>query len=251
MVGNKRQALGQNDMYSENFKIYRNGVVLMKVFKKTLALVIATVMILGLTSAVFAQKIEHSPADGDNATITVNNPAKGESYTIYKLFDATVDNNGNIAYQGTIPEGLVTYFETIPNTNYVKLKDDLSVDDAFWSALETWAGSATATETCSASDGSKLEFTGLPYGYYVMITSHEDSTTKKAAISVDSTNKNAVINDKNTTTVSGSKTVDDTSYSIGDTVTYTATFDTTNYMDLDHQVTKYVISDTLPEFLKM
>jgi LPXTG-motif cell wall-anchored protein len=61
-----------------------------------------------------------------------------------------------------------------------------------------------------------------------------------------------VIYDKNTTTVSGGKKVDEDTYSIGDTVKYTATFNTTNWLGEGanaEQVTKYVISDTLPEFL--
>ena len=46
--------------------------------------------------------------------------------------------------------------------------------EAFWTALETWASTATA-EATATSDGSVLTFTGLPYGYYVVITSHKDS----------------------------------------------------------------------------
>lgn len=238
----------------------------MKKMRKIFALLIAMVMVLGMSTSVFAQTVAKDPADADNASITINNPAKGETYTLYKLFDATVADlvapateTDKIAYQGAIPESLTTYFEVITGadgtTNYVKLKDSYDPDsmpDAFWTALETWAGTATA-EATATSDGSVLTFTGLPYGYYVVITSHKDSTTNKAAITVDSTNPNASIYDKNTTkVVAEEKKADGESYSIGDTITFTAKFLTTNYVGSGStagKVYKYVIEDTLPEYL--
>lgn len=74
----------------------------------------------------------------------------------------------------------------------------------------------------------------------------------KSAITVTSTQPNASIFDKNVNEPSADKTVDKESYSIGDTVKYTATFDTTNYMgegEGSKQVINYLIEDTLPEFL--
>ena len=108
----------------------------MKKMKKIFALLIAMVMVLGMSTSVFAQTKALDPADADNASITVNNPAKGETYTLYKLFDATVADlaegeteTTKIAYQGTIPDSLTAYFENITgadgSTNYVKLKDSL------------------------------------------------------------------------------------------------------------------------------
>jgi fimbrial isopeptide formation D2 family protein/LPXTG-motif cell wall-anchored protein len=227
----------------------------MKKMKKIFALLIAMVMVLGMSTMVFAQTASPTTADADNATITVNNPAKGETYTLYKLFDATVDGAGKIAYQGTIPTSLSAYFEVITgadgSTNYVKLKAGAD-ESALFTALETWATSATATVS-AVSDGSVLTFTGLPYGYYVMTTTHKDTTTGKAAITVDSTNPNATINDKNETkVVAEEKKANGESFSIGDTITFTAKFITTNYVgsgETAGQVYKYVISDTLPEYL--
>ena len=61
-----------------------------------MALVIAMVMVLAMGTTVFAatQTKALSPADADNATITINNPAKGETYELFKLFDATVREDG-------------------------------------------------------------------------------------------------------------------------------------------------------------
>lgn len=238
----------------------------MKRIKKLAALMMAAMMALAMGITAFAQTKPLNPADTDNATITINNAAKGETYSIYKLFDATVGEGGKIAYQAeSIPTELEDFFELDKSNNVILKKSILGdaqdgvqgteMTPELRAALEAWA--ATATETNSAvSDGSALEFTGLPYGYYVMTTTHEsdaeDGEDAKAAITVTSTQPNASIFDKNVNEPSVTKTVEKKSYSIGDTVKYTATFDTTNYMGEGadaKQVINYLISDTLPEFL--
>lgn len=236
----------------------------MRKIKKLSALMLAVVMALAMSITAFAQTVALNPADKDNATITINNAAKGETYSIYKLFDATVGEDGQIAYQcpGEIPEGLRAFFSKDSKNNVVPA-DSILVKDAdgkvtgtnmteeLKTALEAWAKTATATHS-AVSDGSVLEFTKLPYGYYVMTTTQIDKDTAKAAITVTSTQPNASIYDKNTNEPSANKDADKDSYSIGDTITYTATFDTTNYMGEGKdakQVIEYEIKDTLPEFL--
>ena len=246
----------------------------MKHFKKMMALALAMVMVLAMSLPVFAQTQAYSGTDGDGATITVNNPARGETYKIYKLFDATVSENGDIAYQSTaaIPAGLASFFTKDANNNISPAPSICVYDtedptkvvgtkmtDELKAALETWANSAAVTAQ-AVSDGDELEFTGLPYGYYVMTTTHKSDAVgdaeAKAAISVTSTKPNATINDKNVNVPSAKKEADDESYSVGDTVTYTATFDAPNYMEKEggsdgesEQVVSYTITDTLPSFL--
>ncbi len=240
----------------------------MKKMKKLASLLLALVMTLAMAMPVFAQTVALNPGDADDATITINNPAKGETYTIYKLFDATVASDGNIAYQcvGEIPEGLKAFFSKDDSDN-VKPDDSLlardesgtvtgtNMTDDLKAALEAWAKTAASVNSVE-SDGSTLNFTGLPYGYYVVTTTHlsdaGEGEEPKAAITVTSTQPNASIFDKNVNEPSVDKTVEKESYSIGDTVKYTATFDTTNYLgegENSKQVIKYEISDTLPEFL--
>ena len=246
----------------------------MKKMKKMMALALAMVMVLAMSLPVFAQTQAYSGTDGDGAKITVNNPAKGETYTVYKLFDATVSASGDIAYQctGAIPTGLTDFFSKDANNNVIPAASICEYDnseppkitgtkmtDALKTALETWAGSATATAT-AVSEGDVLEFTGLPYGYYVMTTTHTSDAAEgqdaKAAISVTSTKPNAVVNDKNVNEPTADKVADKESYSVGDTITYTATFDAPNYMEKaggtdgeSEQVVSYTIKDTLPEWL--
>ena len=239
----------------------------MKNMKKILALVVAVLMIVASVSAL-AQTV--GTATDNTATITINNPAKGETYKVHKLFDATVTSAGGIAYTATsIPEGLGDFFEI--KNGYVYPKDAIAekdaqgnitgtkMTDALKTALESWATDSNKTAE-AVSDGAELVFQGLPYGYYVMTTTHKgdaaEGQTAKAAISVTSTTPNATINDKNSNTPTATKEVNDDTVSVGDTVIYTATFDAPNYMPEKNgaegeseQVVSYTITDTLPEFL--
>lgn len=246
--------------------------------KKIFALLIAMVMVLGMSTMAFAQEKALDPADADNASITVKNPANGETYSLFKLFDATVGNDGTISYQceGEIPSALSAFFTKDASNNVIPDDSILEKDattgevigskmtDGLKTALETWAASATATISEKSNGDVELTFKGLPYGYYVMTTTHEDDEAGKALITVDSTKPNAEIYDKNDTkTTAKEKKVFDANgkeiqtVSIGDTVTYVAKFGTTNYVangtgtdgNGSKQVTSYVISDTLPEYM--
>lgn len=241
----------------------------MKRIKKLAGILLAMVMVLGMTMTTFAQTKALVPADADNAEITIKNPAKGETYTLHKLFDATVSEDGkNIAYQGTVPDTLADFF-VADAKGYISPTDEIAVKDAdgkitgtkmtdeLKAALEAWAlADAGVVSEVSNGDGN-LVFTGLPYGYYVVTTTHESDAAgeppvAKAAITVTSTQPDAEIVDKNVNTPTAVKTVDEESYSIGDTVKYTGTFDTTNYIgegENSKQVVDYVIQDTLPEYL--
>ena len=210
-------------------------------WKKMMALVIAMVMVLAMGVTVFAQTVG-TDAEG-KGSITVRNAAKGETYKVVKLFDATLTEDGTgINYSGTIPDALKDYFVKDSIGNITK-KSGVE-NSALIAAVQDWAKEQSGTSV--VSDGSVLTFEGLDYGYYAV------TSTQGAVVSVDSTMPDVIINDKNTKTPSAEKTVDDTSYSIGDTITYTATFDTANWLgegDSSKQVLEYVIEDTLPEYL--
>lgn len=227
----------------------------MKHARKLASLLLALVMVFALATTAFAQDVTHK--DGGKGSITISNAAKGETYTIYKLFDATVNADGtSIAYTGTVPESLETYF-TADKNGYISATDAAkngeSMSDGLKAALKEWTKTATVTATAK-SDGSALTFNGLAYGYYVVTTSQGEQ-----AISVDSTMPNATIVDKNSSTPSGltktataTATSTDKSFSIGDTVTYTVRFKTSNYDGAGKDAKKivsYTIEDTLPDFL--
>ena len=220
----------------------------MKHARKLASLLLALVMVFALATTAFAQDVTLTNGEG---SITISNAAKGETYAIYKLFDATVSaDNTSIAYTGGIPDGLDTYF--VKDTNgYISAtdvaKDGDKMSAGLEAALKDWTETATAAATAE-SDGSALNFKGLEYGYYVVTTSQG-----KQLISVDSTTPNAKIVDKNSSTPTElSKTANNKDVSIGNTVTYTVSFKTSNYYGAGteaKEIVSYTIEDTLPDFL--
>lgn len=205
---------------------------------------LASALVVAAIAAMFA--VSTAFATAGTGTITISNSAKGETYAVYKLFDASVTGiqGGSIAYTGDIPESLSAYFtkDSAGNISAVETSAEMSADMA--AALKEWTKTATATDT-EVGTGGSLEFSGLSYGYYVITT-----TQGETAISVDSTNPNATVIDKNSTSSIGglSKTIDDSTCYVGQTVTYTISFNTANYVGED-QIEKYTVSDTLPDFL--
>ena len=220
----------------------------MKHARKLASLLLALVMAFALAVTAFAQDATGTGGTG-SGSITISNAAKGETYTIYKLFDATVhkDKDGNsIAYTGTVPESLSEYFKADENL-YISAtpaaKNGESMTDGLKAALKAWTTTVKVTATAK-SDGSALNFTKLDYGYYVVTTTQGNS-----AISVDSTMPNVDIVDKNSSTPSGltktaTATGTDKSFSIGDTVTYTVRFKTSNYYGAGKEA-KEIVSYTI------
>ena len=220
----------------------------MKCTRKLASLLLALVMVFALATTAFAQDVT---VTGGTGSITISNAAKGETYTIYKLFDATVNADGSsIAYTGTIPESLKAYF-TADSNDYISAtpaaKDGENMSEGLKTALKAWTATATAAATAT-SDGSALNFKELAYGYYVVTTTQGDQV-----ISVDSTMPNVTIVDKNSSTPKDlSKTASSNDVSIGDTVTYTVSFKTSNYYGAGtnaKEIVSYTIEDTLPDFL--
>ncbi|WP_431770117.1 SpaH/EbpB family LPXTG-anchored major pilin [Streptococcus gallolyticus] len=219
--------------------------------KKILTPFLTVLALVFVCGAVSAQTVDSGA--GGSATITINNASQGQTYTVYKLFDATVDGNGAISYK--IPSGKAftgnDFFEVDAKGNVTaKENADVSSD-----AFKTWAASfGTQAATAVAADNT-VTFTNLAYGYYYV------QSSLGATITVDSTNPDATIKDKNTTApnipddnngggkhilVNG-ETVDSTTAKVGDTVNYQIKFEATNYVTTEtdsKQITKYTIIDT-------
>ena len=232
----------------------------MKHARKLASLLLALVMVFALATTAFAQE-KTVPGTG-RGSITITNATIGETYTIYRLFDATVSAaHKSIAYIGGIPDSLKTYFIADKN-GYIsatpEAKDGDHMSAELQKALKAWTETEEAAAKVAAtavSDGSALTFRSLVYGYYVVTT-----TQGEQAISVDSTMPNVTIVDKNsstpsnlTKTATATATGTDKSFSIGDTVTYTVRFKTSNYDGAGENAKKivsYTIEDTLPDFLE-
>lgn len=212
---------------------------------------LALLVVFAFSATAFAQDINPTTPDPDNATITITNAANGETYKIAKLFDATVTGTpgGSIAYTGTIPTELSAYF-TADAAGNITATDALVLSDSdVQAALKAWAEANVTAQ--AVSDGSTLNFNGLPYGYYVITT-----TQGETLITVDSTNPNAEVIDKNTTELQPpTKSADDTDVFIGQTVTYTVEFKTANFYTPEKEegatedpapekIIEYTITDT-------
>lgn len=221
--------------------------------KKILTPLLTVLALVFVCGAVSAQTVDSGA--GGSATITINNASQGQTYTVYKLFDATVDGKGAISYK--LPSGKTslgdgsTWFEVDAKGNVTAKKNaDVSSD-----AFKTWAASfGTQAATATAKDNT-VTFTNLAYGYYYV------QSSLGATITVDSTNPDATIKDKNTTTpnipddnngggkhilVNG-KTVDSATAKVGDTVNYQIKFEATNYVTTktdSKQIVSYTITDT-------
>lgn len=217
----------------------------MKSMRKILTLVLVLVMVMSMATAAFA--------DG-TPSITIQNAAKGVTYKAYKLFDATVVGD-SVYYTGTIPSALSGYFEKDAN-GYISTTDAAmngeEMSDGLKADLKTWAASASATKT-KDGEGGALVFADLPYGYYVIST-----TQGEQAVSVTPLKANTTIYDKNSSEPHGlvkkveGKENEAADVNIGDTVTYTVSFVTSNYSGSGEdaqKITKYTITDTLPAFL--
>lgn len=216
----------------------------MKHMKKVITLLLAAMMVLAMSMTVFAAAPDTVPTPG-TGTITVNNAARGETYTAIKVLDAKVGANGAIVYPGPVPEGLEDCFQMSSDGVNLEKKAGLS-DDNLFAKLKTWAAGKSGTEIRATSE--TVVFENLDFGYYV-ITSTQGGG---AAISVTSTKPDGVVNEKNVTTPEPQKTVDGVAYSIGDTITYTVTFNGANYRGAGENariVTSYDVTDTLPAFL--
>lgn len=233
----------------------------MKHVRHALAFVMAFVMALAIVTPAIAQEGAASTPKGK---ITVENAAKGETYGLYKLFDATSDGT-HIAYSADkIPDAYVDgntedgddsydlnlYFAR-DNKGNITVKEagkdstnPEKLNAAAQTALKNWTKRATAVATKTA-EGDEVVFDNLLYGYYVLTTTQGTAP----AISVDSVNANVVINDKNTTTPITStdedgnyKTVNDDDVKVGQEIEYTISFKTASFNGLN-RVTKYVITD--------
>ena len=244
----------------------------MKNMKKIVALLLATVMVMAMSISAFA-----APVAGTDGKITVEQAYKGETYTVYTIFEGKMDGD-DIYY--SLPEGKTlaapaTDWFTVDAAGNVLAKlgeDGKPVVESVIASKEfkDWVqGFATEQVASKVADGNTVEFTGLGYGYYYVKSTVNDG----AVVMVDSANKEAKITDKNYTEptipedgkakkivsvkdeVSGTtRTIgnDNATAKIGDTVAFSIDFTATNYYKAEGAavdaaptlITTYTVTDT-------
>lgn len=222
-----------------------------KNLSKLFAMALALIMVMALTVPAMA-------VTGEGGEIKINNATKDSVYTVYKIFDAHLDNADEpdaISY--TISSGDKWYNVVSAPTSPFKLTRQDSATDLYYVSLKN---AGTSGETIAAylennkgeiaydyqetATGSNLTI-GVEYGYYLVMT-----TTGEGTVSVDSTNPVANIVDKNQvpTWGDGGKTVageTEVSYNVGDEIPFTVTLsDAYNYVG-DKAIYEYTLIDNM------
>jgi fimbrial isopeptide formation D2 family protein/LPXTG-motif cell wall-anchored protein len=197
---------------------------IMKKMRKIFALLMAMVMVLGMGTMVFA---------AGTGSITITPPADVDdsvaiTYNVYKVFDA--DGNGTaISYKlvsgkTTAPAGFTV--DTAGNVTYsgTSTTGELTQDDI--DAIAAYVTSDSPVATVTSTGGAAAVASNLPNGYYYI------TTTTGTVVTIDSTNPNATVEDKNIVPGVDKKITGASSYDtdgkkalaqVGTEVTFTAT----------------------------
>lgn len=178
----------------------------MKNMKKIVALLLATVMVMAMGISVFAAgtgSITITPPENVDTDATI-------TYNVYKVFDAdgngtaisyklvsgktaapagfTVDGAGNVSYSGNGTDGQLTQTD---------------ID-----AIAAYVANDAPVATVTSTGGANAVATNLPNGYYYI------TTTTGTVVTIDSTNPNAEVADKNIVpgvdkTITGASSLDE------------------------------------------
>ena len=164
----------------------------MKLTNKLAGILLALAMVLGIAATAFAE--------GETGSITIYDAAVGQTYTIYQILDLESYNNkaGAYAYKATTAwntfinsvaikgiyvevdaQGYVTWKGNADAAAFAKLAQKYAKDNSIANQ-----GSVTATTTT-------VSFNGLDLGYYLV------DTTLGTLCSLDTTNPNVVMEEKN------------------------------------------------------
>lgn len=170
----------------------------MKTFKKVFAFMLAAIMVLAMTCTAFADGTTQTvdSEKGGSYTITIKNATIDETYTVYKVFDATYAD-GNIAY--TLQNGQSIenneYFEVIQGTDGIRVKENVSTEalTAYLKANYATDAYKVVSTPAGGATSSTVEFTNLQGGYYLVTSTLNNG----AAVTLTSVGPNADIIDKN------------------------------------------------------
>ena len=212
-------------------------------------------------------------ADPTSGSITISNATKGQTYAVYKIFDAEIkfkDGQADgITYQlekttdtkalyeklfgvdGTQANAYFQYNKT--NFEVKAIGSDTDIITYLTNVVKELDTSFQPIVAPKVADGPELVFSGLPFGYY-LITSSLGTT-----ITINSTTPDVKVIDKNQvpgggfdkqvqtgTQIIGGKEVpiwgDQNSANIGDLVNYKVSFEATNY-DGMNKIQYYQVHD--------
>ena len=215
-----------------------------KIFHSLLVLLCTAALLCAATLPAFA---EGAPTNG---SITINNATKGETYDIYRIFDLeSYTADGKYSYTLSEKwadagfgnaEAFTTYFDLTggyvhPKTTYTETTAAEFAVKALAFATEKSIGS----EDGKTATGSSVSFSNLRLGYYLV------DTSLGTLCSLDTTNPNATIIEKNTAPtidkkiLSNNTEVIENNATIGSKINYQVT------IHAKKGATGYILTDTL------
>lgn len=190
----------------------------MKATKKILSLLLVAMLVMALSVSAFA---------AGEGSITIDNASEGVDYTLYRIFDATVNASGTSASY-TVNSQWVPFFtgagagyltatgtgNTVTlngQTRYINITDANVVD--FAKAAADWAApQASLAVTHKAATGASVSFTGLDLGYYMIFpkgATDPNSYYQGTVVTLDTTMPSATVHTKANTTGGGGDDPDD------------------------------------------
>ena len=232
----------------------------MKRVRSILALTLALVLVLAMSTAAFAAPETYSiTVNNTNSAISIN----GNTYRAYKILDATYDNEGHVSY--TVSTEFADFVYTVDGNNYQgealiaylgTLTTDSEALDAFAKAALTHATTNSIQPAGTATAANETATISVPApGYYLVsgTATAPDKQTVTAACSLTTAKPNAEVNVKADAPSVDKKIVDNgrdvsaNDASIGDSVNYKITSKVPNMKGY----TKYffVMEDTLSKGL--
>jgi len=230
--------------------------------KKILSLMLAFVLVLSMSVTAFA-------AEGQGS-ITITNATIGQSYSVYKLFDATYNANAEgkadaVSYSiddsnqffavlfgadGTTPNNYFNYDAVTGTVTKKSTVNDTELIAYVTGIVNAEGSNYTPDAGPTVADSTEVEFDNLDYGYYII------KSTLGGTVTINSNTPDVEVIDKNqqgatdfnkqikTGEEDGAELwSDDNSACFGDTFKYKITFDATNY-DGANQTQFYSVYDT-------
>ncbi len=242
----------------------------MKLMKRILAIVCTFVMIISMATGVKAvEKPAKVPAKPTTGTITVTNAKAGETYKVYKILSLESYDDSKKAYSYVKNPVGDKWNDFVNNSrDYLEINKDGYV--TFVAGKDSPEGARefalkamdyakkhdiSATKTATASEGKDtditVEFTDLPFGYYLV------ESSVGTACSIDTTAPKATIRDKHDAPSVSKKIIEGSgvsgnitengaknSVNIGDTVAYEVT------INVKPNAKKYVLHDKMDDHLQ-
>lgn len=201
----------------------------MKHIKRTLALLLAVMLVLALSISAFAVDT--------NGSIKVDNAVVNKTYTLYRIFDLDSHNTDYSAINYKVSAKWANFFVngaeglnyvTIDDMDYVTWKDGANAADFAAAAIAYAKANGIVNDGQKKATSSIVDFTNLPLGYYLV------QSDLGALCSLDTTMPNVTIKEKNGKPTVDKQVEEGGSYgktndaNIGDTVNFKTTITVTD-----------------------